>query len=149
MKLSTKGRYGLRAMVDLAVRSNGDHVSLNSIAENQNISENYLEQVFSSLRKAGLVRSVKGAQGGYILAHRPSEIRVGDILRVLEGNLCVIDADSESYETGENTIQYCIRINVWDKINERINGVVDSITLEDLVNDYNKMNDAQSLMYYI
>jgi Rrf2 family protein len=89
MKLSTKGRYGLRAMVDLAVHSSGEHVALYSIAERQNISENYLEQVFSILRKAGLVKSVKGAQGGYTLADKPSNISIGAILRVLEGDLSV------------------------------------------------------------
>ena len=150
IKLSTKGRYGLRALLDLAVRSNGEHVSLNSIAESQSISENYLEQVFSTLRKAGLVRSVKGAQGGYILAAEPSEIRIGDILRALEGNLCVIDVDAEtSSGSTENGIQRCIRINVWDRMNERINELVDSLTLEDLVNEFKKMNGSQTLMFYI
>ena len=149
IKLSTKGRYGLRALLDLAVRSNGEHVSLNSIAESQSISENYLEQVFSTLRKAGLVRSVKGAQGGYVLAGSPSEIRIGDILRALEGNLCVIDVDAETSGGGENSIQRCIRINVWDRMNQSINELVDSLTLEDLVNEFKKMNGSQSLMFYI
>jgi len=148
-KLSTKGRYGLRAMVDLAIRSCGEQVALKSIAESQNISENYLEQVFSLLRKAGLVKSVKGAQGGYVLAAQPSEIKVGDILRALEGSLNIIDFTPEAEKIEPNSIQYCIKINVWDKINESINKVVDNITLEDLVNEYKKMNGPQALMYYI
>jgi len=146
MKLSTKGRYGLRAMLELAVRSNGDHVSLNVIAESQDISENYLEQVFSLLRKAGLVKSVKGAQGGYVLAGKPSEITVGDVLRALEGRLCLIDTD-EGPE--ENIIKRCIRENVWDKMNSKINEIVDSMTLEDLVNEYMKLSAQEPMMYYI
>ena len=149
MKLSTKGRYGLRAMVDLAVHSNMDHVSLYSIAERQNISENYLEQVFATIRKAGLVKSVKGAKGGYIIVDSPSNIKIGTILRALEGDLSVIDESAESSNLEKSSIQYCIRKNVWDRINESINRVIDNITLEDLVNEYKKMNDDMTLVYYI
>lgn len=148
MKISTKGRYGLRAMVDLAAHSAGDYMPLNNIAERQNISDNYLEQVFSTLRKAGLVKSVKGAQGGYILSDAPSKITVGRVLRALEGELSVIDEDSETCRKG-NDIQCCIKTNVWEKINENINKVVDSITLEDLVNEYKRINNEQSIMYFI
>ena len=91
MKVSTKGRYGLRAMVDLAIHAPEGHVALNAIAKRQDISVNYLEQVFSALRKAGLVKSVKGAQGGYAMAMRPSQMTVGMILRSLEGKLVVVD----------------------------------------------------------
>ena len=136
-------------MVDLAIRSNGEQVALKSIAESQNISESYLEQVFSLLRKAGLVKSIKGAQGGYVLSGPLSEIKVGDILRALEGSLNIIDFSSETEKIAPNSIQYCIKVNVWDKINECINQVVDNITLEDLVNEYKKMNGPQALMYYI
>ena len=149
MKISTKGRYGLRSIVDLAVNSSGDQVPLCSIAERQNISENYLEQVFSALRKAGLVKSIKGAQGGYVLADHPSNIKVGTILRCLEGDLLVVDEDSTDDVPSDYTIQKCIKINVWDKINESIEKVVDSLTLEDLANDYKKMNDKYFPMYYI
>lgn len=148
MKLSTKGRYGLRAMVDLAASSKGDHVSLYSIAERQNISENYLEQVFSILRKSGLVKSVKGAQGGYVLADAPSKTKVGKILRALEGELSVVDEDSED-DAPQGSIQRCIKVNVWDKMNKCLNAVADSLTLEDLVNEYKKMSNKDSVMYYI
>lgn len=149
MKLSTKGRYGLRAMVDLAVNSSGDHVSLCNIAERQDISENYLEQVFSTLRKAGLVKSVKGAQGGYALSDSPSNIKVGTILRALEGNLSVVDEEAEDVSVMQNPVQACIRINVWDRMNESLNTVVDAITLEDLANEYRKMSNENSVMFYI
>lgn len=146
MKISTKGRYGLRAMVDLAVFSNGEHVALNNIAERQMISVNYLEQVFSALRKAGLVKSIKGAQGGYILTEKPSQISVGNILRILEGDLSVIDFNDFQCQ---NTIQACLKEMVWDKMDQCLNEVVDSITLEDLANDYKRLNGLEAIMYYI
>lgn len=147
MKVSTKGRYGLRAMVDLAVHSTSGHVALYFIAERQNISVNYLEQVFSTLRKAGLVKSVKGAQGGYILADSPANISIGTILRALEGNLSVVDEAENS--TDDQSIQYCIKVNVWDKMTASLNNLVDAITLEDLVNEYKKMTGTMASMYYI
>lgn len=149
MKFSTKGRYGLRAMVDLAANAKGEHVALFSIAERQGISTNYLEQVFSLLRKSGLVKSVKGAQGGYILADAPSDITVGRILRALEGPLSVIDENAESSDGNETSIQKCIKEMVWDKMNEALNELADSITLEDLVDRYWKMTGAEDTMFYI
>ena len=148
MKISTKGRYGLRAMLDLSVYSAGDHISLKSIAERQNISEGYLEQVFSNLRKAGLINSIKGAQGGYALADKPANITVGAVLRALEGNLSVIDEKSMEEKTNDK-IEECIREKVWSAINSGIGMVVDSITLEDLTNEYKKMTSNEAYMYYI
>lgn len=149
MKFSTKGRYGLRAMIDLAVYSNGEYVTLASIAERQGISTNYLEQVFSALRKSGLVKSAKGAQGGYVLSESPSDIKVGRILRVLEGSLSVTDEDDENLAGNESCIRNCIRINVWEKMNNSLNELVDSVTLEDLAEDYRKRNGIDNSMYYI
>lgn len=148
MRISTKGRYGLRAMVDLVVNSNGDHMALKNIAERQDISENYLEQVFSTLRKAGLVKSIKGAQGGYILGEDASKITVGGILRALEGSLSIIDEDSENNNQND-MIEYFLKNRVWEKINETINNMVDSVTLEDLVAEYRKLKGNTSLMFYI
>ncbi|MCX7710890.1 MAG: RrF2 family transcriptional regulator [Clostridia bacterium] len=148
MKISTKGRYGLRAMVDLALHSSGDYVALNTIAERQNISENYMEQVFSTLRKAGIVKSVKGAQGGYALSGKPSNIKVGTILRALEGELFSAD-EIETGVSDPKSLQNCIKVHVWDKIHRGINDVVDTITLEDLVNEYKKANHGEMLMFYI
>ena len=128
MKISTKGRYGLRAMIDLAVNSTEEHIPLSTIAENQQVSVSYLEQVFSVLRKAGLVKSIKGAQGGYILGDQPYNITVGMVLRVLEGDLHVVE---EQEKDKSDKMQYCIQKNVWDKINNCINELVDDITLED------------------
>ena len=144
MKGSTKGRYGLRAIIDLALNSNGEHVSLVNIAERQDISKNYLEQVFSTLRKAGIVKSVKGAQGGYELAKDPSEITAGEILRALEGSLSVVNSSNEKES---NAIEKCINKNVWNKIDESVNKVIDNTTLEDLISEYKK--DSDVIMYYI
>lgn len=150
MKVSTKGRYGLRALVDLANHSSNGHVALNSIAERQNISANYLEQVFSTLRKAGLVKSVKGAQGGYSLAYTPSKITIGMVLRALEGTLSLVDdTEDKTNDLQDRSVQYCIKINVWDKMTLNLNNLVDAITLEDLVNDYKTMTGTLSSMYYI
>ena len=147
LKISTKGRYGLRAMVDLAVHGTSGHVSIKSIAERQNISENYLEQVFSTLRKAGLVKSIKGAQGGYALADLPEKITAGMILRVLEGDLSVIHENPD--DLIPTTIESCLKSDVWQKIDDAINEVVDAITLEDLFNEHQKFNQNHALMFYI
>lgn len=149
MKVSTKGRYGLRAMVDLAVYTNGGHVALYSIAARQGISINYLEQVFSMLKKAGLVRSVKGAGGGYVLAGSPTTLKVGTILRALEGNLSVIDEKTEGAGKDKTGVQNCIRVNVWDKMNNCLNELVDTITLEELAENYKKLCGFDTVMYYI
>jgi Rrf2 family cysteine metabolism transcriptional repressor len=147
MRISTKGTYGLRAMLDLALNSHGSQVALLNIAQRQNISTNYLEQVFSILRKAGLVNSVKGAQGGYILADEPSNISVGVILRSLEGDLTVVGEEPGGSVPENANLQSCIRKCVWDKINASIAAVVDSITLEDLMEDFRGADEFP--MFYI
>ncbi|NLM14214.1 MAG: Rrf2 family transcriptional regulator [Epulopiscium sp.] len=149
MKLSTKGRYGLKAMVDLAIHSQDKHIALRHIAERQDISEHYLEQLIAVLRKAGLVKSIRGAQGGYSLAVPPEEITVGDILRALEGSLAPVDCVSENVTTECAEWDCCVTRTVWKKIGDKINEVVDSITLQDLIKDYEKLNNDKEYMYYI
>jgi Rrf2 family transcriptional regulator, cysteine metabolism repressor len=147
MKVSTKGRYGLRAMVDLAIHSTEGHVALNAVADRQDISVNYLEQVFSTLRKAGLVKSIKGSQGGYLMAMQPSQMTVGMILRALEGKLVVVD---ETENTGaQKSVQHCIQKMVWDVMTETVNDMVDHVTLEDLVNEYENLSGKDTSVYYI
>lgn len=148
MKISTKGRYGLRAMVDLAVHSTGGHISLRSIAERENISDHYLEQVFSTLRKAGLVKSVKGAEGGYVLTDHPSAITIGTILRVLEGSLSIMDTHSET-ENAEFNLNSFLTSVLWSKIDKSIDAVVDHLTLEDLVQEYHRVRNSDAFIYYI
>jgi Rrf2 family cysteine metabolism transcriptional repressor len=137
MKLSTKGRYGLKAMLDLAVHCKEGHVALNSIAERQQISENYLEQLFAALKKAKLVKSVRGSQGGYSLGRSPEKITVGDILRTLEGSMSPTECVSENCETHHcSNSECCVTRNVWEKIRDGIYNVIDNITLKELVDDY-------------
>ena len=149
MKISTKSRYGLRAMVDLAVYAEAEQLSLNTIAARQEVSVNYLEQIFSSLRKAGLVKSVKGAQGGYILADHPDRITVGTVLRVLEGDLSVTQEQSSLATQQESDLKSFLDRAVWKKVNDSINRTVDNLTLEDLANEYRAKNENTAGMYYI
>lgn len=149
MKLSTKGRYGVRALIDMAVYAGNEHISLYNIAERQNISENYLEQVFSTLRKAGIVKSVKGAQGGYILVDKPENITIGRILRVLEGDISIIDEDTGVQSTNDSSINRLIKQHVWDRMTDDINKIADSMTLGDLADDFRKKNGMEAAMYYI
>ncbi len=147
MKVSTKGRYGLRAMVDLAIHSAEGHVALHTIADRQEVSANYLEQVFSTLLKAGLVKSIKGAQGGYMLVMPPSQITLGMILRALEGNMVVVDESENDVE--DKSVQQCIHLMVWDVMTETINKMVDQVTLEDLVNESRNLTGIETSVYNI
>lgn len=135
MKLSTKGRYGLRALIDLAVYSENETVSIASIAARQNISESYLEQLIAKLRKAGLVTSVRGAGGGYKLAKRAEEISVGDILRALEGSLDLVECPGLKEESACDSSDFCVTKYVWQRINDSINQTVDGISLSRLVEE--------------
>ena len=132
MKISTKGRYALRLMLDLGLYHTGNPVSLKDVAARQGISDKYLEQIISVLNKAGYVRSIRGAQGGYVLAKEPSEYTVGMILRLTEGDLtpvsCVGAEASGCERRGD-----CVTARVWEKIYDAVSDVVDGITLADLL----------------
>ncbi len=138
MKVSTKGRYGLKAMVYIAKNSKDGCVSLKSISIEEGISENYLEQLIAQLKKHDLLKSIRGAYGGYVLARDASEISVGEILRALEGSLapvdCVDDSIGEKISTcGTNCGSCCATKQVWEKIDESISNTVDAISLESLI----------------
>lgn len=140
MKLSTKGRYGVKAMVELALNYGGAPVSIKTISKRQNISECYLEQLFSPLRKANLIISVRGAQGGYILSKEPKDITVADIIYVLEGPVeisdCIEDSVCEKFDC-------CATRLVWEKIKKSIDDVMKSVTLQDVIDDYKNMKFKQ------
>lgn len=129
MKLSTRGRYGLRVLIDLSLQPSSEVVTLASIAKRQEVSANYLEQVASDLKRAGYIHSVKGPQGGYKLVKKPQDIVVGDVLRLLEGDMRLTDI----YQDNESILQECIRESVYDIINDKISHLVDSLTLKDLL----------------
>jgi Rrf2 family protein len=143
MKISTRGRYGMRVLIDLAEHISEKHVTLASIAERQGISLRYLEQVMVILRRAGYIRSVKGASGGYALAKKAGDIIVGDVLRVLEGDMLVVD-NLAAGET-ESKIKTCLRYAVYEPLNKRVAAVIDAQTLESLVGTV----DTQEPMYFI
>ena len=136
MKLSTKGRYGVKAMVDLAIHYGTQPISIKSISERQNISEYYLEQLFSTLRKSGLIKSIRGARGGYVLNRAPKEITVVEVMYVLEGPIEI----SDCLETGSCTnIECCATRLLWERVKNSLDSVLKSTTLSDMVNDYNNM----------
>lgn len=148
MKLSTKGRYGVKALFELAMHYGEGPTALKNIAEEQGLSEHYLEQLIGPLRKAGLVKSVRGAQGGYMLARHPREITIGDIIRVLEGPIAPTDCTAS-----DEGVEHCGRADsctarkVWLQIRDSIVEVVDSITLEDMCEEARRHQAAT--MYYI
>jgi Rrf2 family protein len=145
MKLSTKGRYGLRAMLDLALNSEMEAVALSGIAERQNISISYLEQLIAKLKKAGIVNSIRGAQGGYVLARSADEISVGDILRALEGNLNPVDcAEVLGGESTCSGADLCVTKYVWKRISDSINSAVDEIMLSELVQESKHLKQSSS-----
>ncbi|MFZ5943338.1 MAG: RrF2 family transcriptional regulator [Bacillota bacterium] len=148
MKLSTKGRYGVKAMFDLAQNYGSGPIPLNNIAQRNNISEHYLEQLIALLRKAGLVKSVRGAQGGYILNRSPESITVGDIIRVLEGPIAPVDCVSEDEPEQCNNAEFCITRTIWAKVRDSVAAVLDSISLADLLEEARKRKE-ESYMFYI
>lgn len=139
MKLSTKGRYGLRALIDLALYSEDEPVSITSISGRQYISERYLEQLMALMKKAGLVKSVRGANGGYVLAKKAEDISVGDVLRSLEGSLEPVECSGLDPDSDCKAAHSCVTKYVWQKINESINQTVDEIMLDHLVEESRKL----------
>lgn len=132
MKISTKGRYALRLMVDLAMNNNGENISLKEISARQGISVKYLEQIIAMLNRAGYVKSERGSNGGYRLTKNPEEYTVGMILRLTEGSLAPI-ACVDDNGAGCSRFESCATFSVWKKLNDAINDVVDNITVADLV----------------
>lgn len=147
MKLSKKSRYGLRALIDLAVNSRTEQVSLGSIAQRNDISAQYLEHVFSALRKAHIVKSIKGSQGGYFLQKDPKEITVAQIVEALEGSYNLEDeVDGSSAGRGD---QEAIQHLIIERINNCVQEILEDVTLKDLVDAYGGYRDSVEGMYYI
>ena len=138
MKISTKGRYALRLMYDMAINDNGNAMPLKDVAQRQNISIKYLEQIVILLNRAGYVKSVRGAQGGYRLAHEPEYYTVGMILRLTEGSMapvsCLDDEVNQCPRANE-----CPTLFIWEKLDEAVKGVIDHITLRDIIEHNQEM----------
>lgn len=147
MKLSTKGRYGLRAMLELAFNAEEGPRTNHVIAERQEISERYLEQMLIPLKQSGLIKSLRGSQGGYVLGRAPQDISVGDILRVLEGPLGPVDCVSEQNPDDCKRADICVTRIIWAKVRDCISEVLDSYSLLDLVKEARNMpaNEAITL----
>ena len=142
MIISSKGKYGLVALMDICLYSRSEAVTLKSVSKRQDISERYLEQIFSILKKGGIINSKKGAQGGYFLARKPKDITVGEILNILEGYLKIVSPSEE-----KNDIECFMQKKIWNNINRQIETYFNSITLEELVKDY--LEGKITIMYYI
>jgi Rrf2 family protein len=148
MKFSRKSRYGLRALIDLSVNSKTEHVSLNSIAKRNSISPQYLEQIFAGLRRAGIVKSIKGFQGGYLLNRKPSEITVAQVMEALDGNYH-LEAESSPDGSSSQGTSITIQKLVIDEMNEKMDDILQNITLADLEKDYVDNDGYNQDMYYI
>jgi Rrf2 family protein len=138
MLISTKGKYALRLMLDLALCEQGKYVALKDVAQRQGISVKYLEQIISVLSHAGFVRSVRGSGGGYMLTNEPKDYTVGMILRLTEGSLAPVQCLEVEHNDCPRA-DSCVTLGVWEKLYSAINSVVDTITLQDLVNDSNRL----------
>lgn len=134
MKISTKGRYALRLMVDLALEGQDGPVALRDVAKRQGISEKYLEQLVAPLTRAGLLKSVRGAAGGYLLTRSPKEYTAGEILRAQEGSLAPVDCADGSHPCDRQN--RCPTAPLWRRIAQAVDQVVDGTTLQDLAEDY-------------
>lgn len=148
MKISTKGQYGLVALVDMAIYGERDYINLKSISERQGISDKYLEQLFIPLKRAGLIDSLRGAQGGYRLSRDADKITVKDVLNFLEGPLALVDCIIETKEERCDQFDCCVTRILWQKIMEEMNTITDSISLADIVKLF-KESQKGSNEYFI
>ncbi|MFD2681384.1 cysteine metabolism transcriptional regulator CymR [Bacillus seohaeanensis] len=139
MKISTKGRYGLTIMIELAKRHGEGPTSLKTIAGTHSLSEHYLEQLIAPLRNAGFVKSIRGAYGGYILGHEPAKITAGDIIRILEGPITPVEGIEEEEPA---------KRELWIRIRDAIKDVLDNTTIEDLANHTDE-GESDAYMFYI
>ena len=142
MKISTKGRYALRMLVDLAEHKNCGFIALKDIAERQDISKKYLEQIIPILNRSDILKTTRGSQGGYMLSRDPEKYTVGEILRLTEGNLAPVDCLTQDPIECERSVD-CPTLPVWQGLNRVINEYLDSITLQDILDQQKKrhMND--------
>lgn len=144
LKLSTKGEYGLRAMFELAKYYGDGPIPLKIVAQKQELSEPYLEQLLGLLRKGGLIDSVRGAQGGYILAKSPNEIQIGEIIRILEGPILPVDCVNDEKNINCSRFYECAARHVWEKVKVSIIDVLDSMTLGNILREMQSVRSNNS-----
>ena len=146
MKLSTKGRYGARASLELALRYGSGPIMVREIAASQDISERYLEHILNALRAAGLVKSTRGARGGYELINEPSGTTIGEIICSLEGPLEIVPCIRAN---GCPKSSQCVMCEIWNKIKSSIDNIIDKITLEDMVIRHHELQNKNEPEYVI
>ena len=147
MKLSTKGRYGARLMLDLALHFGKRPVLLKDVAERQEISEKYLGHLIPPLKAAGLINSSRGAHGGYILARSPEDITLGEIIQAVEGSLSLVECVATPGVC--HRVGFCVTRDIWNQMGEKMAEVLESITLQDMAQRQQQKQKSQSLMYSI
>ena len=142
MRLSTRGRYALRAMIDLALHADEGPVLRSDIAERQEVSADYIEQLFVKLRRAGLIESVRGPGGGYILAKSADQIRAGDIIRTVEGPIALVHCVAPQQEDACHRVDSCVTHLLWKRLSDKVAEVLDSVTLTDLCDQARELEGA-------
>ena len=147
MKLSTRARYGTRALLDLAVQGSREPVSLKDIAKRQQISLQYLEQLMTPLIAAGLVRSVRGPKGGVLLAKSPEEIKLSEIIRLLEGSIAPVECVDNPKVCPRSEL--CVTRDIWKEVKKAMEGVLQTTTLQSLIERQKKKKTLKQEMYYI
>ncbi|MBW2046356.1 MAG: Rrf2 family transcriptional regulator [Deltaproteobacteria bacterium] len=147
MRLSTKGRYGARVMLELALNYGNGPVLLKDIAKHQGISVGYLEHILPRLKAAGLVNSTRGAHGGYTLAKEPSRINLGQVVKALEGNLAIVECVTAPQVC--QRVESCITRDIWGQMSRELMKMLGSTTLQDMVNRQKKKQESSPLMYSI
>lgn len=147
MKLSTKGRYGTRALLDLALHQKEGPAPLKDVAQRQEISLHYLEHLITPLIAGGIVRSIRGPRGGVSLAKSPDEIRLSEVIRLLEGSIAPVDCINNPGIC--NRSSFCVTRDIWGELKEAMNGILESTTLQDLVERQKKKKQPEQAMYYV
>ena len=147
MKISTKGRYAIRLMLDIAQHSNGENVSLKDVSKRQNISLKYLEQIVNMLSKAGFLKSQRGSQGGYKMLRKPEEYTIGDILRVTEGEMAPVSCLEDEINQCPR-VSNCPTVKFWKGLYDTINNYLYGTTIADLVKEAEE-NDNDEFCYFI
>jgi Rrf2 family cysteine metabolism transcriptional repressor len=147
MKLSTKGRYAVRAMLDLAFHYGEGPILLKDVAKREHISERYLEQIILSLKAAGLVNSTRGARGGFMLTRPPSQIRLIEVMQVSEGSMAPVECVSDPEVCSRSSL--CVTRDIWSEMTEAMSGILESTTLQDLIQRQREKEQPKARMYYI
>lgn len=147
MRLSTRGRYGVRALLDVALYSNGNPVPLKDIANRQAISVQYLEQLISPLVKAGILRSIRGARGGVTLTKLPEQVKLSQVIQVLEGSIAPVKCVDDPKVCSRS--DFCATRDVWEEMNTAMVQVLESTSLQDLVERHRQKEQPKTTMYHI